>query len=312
MNGRPEPLRIGTRRSRLARWQADHVAQAIASLQDAPPTEFVFITTEGDQITDVPLHQLGGKAFFTKEIEQSLVEAQVDVAVHSLKDLATVMPDGLALGAVLQREDPRDVLISRNGQALADLPAGASIGTSSLRRRALVARSRPDLRLADLRGNVPTRIRKLHEGAYDAIVLAAAGVKRLGFDAEITEYLEPAAFLPAVSQGAIGIQVRSGDDRTARWVSRLEHADTRAATTAERALLRRLEGGCQVPVGALAEAEGPVVRLRGIVASVDGAASVEGEAEGPREEAENLGTSLADDLVRRGADRILAQLSAAR
>jgi hydroxymethylbilane synthase len=244
-------LRIGTRESRLARWQAEHVASAIRALAGAPEPELVLIRTEGDRIQDVPLSQVQGKAFFTKEIEEALLRDRVDVAVHSLKDLATQMPGGLVLGAVMERDDPRDALLLRGG--LDQLPAGATVGTSSLRRRAFLARWRPDLELAELRGNVPTRIRKLDEGRYDAIVLAAAGVKRLGLEARISDYLPFEFFLPAVSQGAIGVQIRADDVETAKWVGHLDHPATRWATAAERALLRTLEGGCQVPVGALAQ-----------------------------------------------------------
>jgi hydroxymethylbilane synthase len=265
----------------------------------------VLIKTEGDRIQDVPLSQVDGKAFFTKEIEEALLKEKVDLAVHSLKDLATEMPPGLELGAVLEREDPRDALIARGSVSLQDLPPGARVGTSSLRRRALLARWRPDLVLLELRGNVPTRIAKLDEGGYDAIVLAAAGVKRLGMEDRISSFLPFQRFLPAVSQGAIGVQIRSGDTGVVEWIEKLDHPRTRLATVAERALLRTLEGGCHVPVGGFAHVEGDRLELRGIICSLDGTSSVEGEISGPTEEAEALGLALARDLLGRGGNGIL-------
>lgn len=305
MNSQNDRLRIGTRASALARWQAEHVAAALRAIPGAPEPELVLIKTEGDLIQDVPLSQVEGSAFFTKEIEEALLKKAVDLAVHSLKDLATEMPPGLDLGAVLEREDPRDALIASGPISLEDLPPGARVGTSSLRRRALLARWRPDLELAELRGNVPTRIQKLDDGGYDAIVLAAAGVKRLGMEDRISSYLPFDRFLPAVSQGAIGVQIRSEDEAAARWVGTLEHPPTRIATTAERALLRRLEGGCHVPVGGFAELEGETLGLWGVICSLDGVNSVEGSTEGPVELAEALSVSLAEDLLARGGNAIL-------
>jgi len=301
----PRRIRIGTRASDLALWQAEHVAAAIRALPGAPEPDLVLIRTEGDRIQDVPLSQVQGKAFFTKEIEEALLTDRVDLAVHSLKDLATEMPPGLALGAVLRREDPRDALISGVGVALEGLPPGARVGTSSLRRRALLARWRPDLDLAELRGNVPTRIQKLDRGDYDAIVLAAAGVKRLGMEDRISSYLPFERFLPAVSQGAIGVQIRRQDEETTRWVEELDHPPTRFATTAERALLRTLEGGCHVPVGALAQMDGQTVRIRAVVCSLDGSRSVEGSRSGLAGNAGAVGIGLAQELLAKGGDAIL-------
>jgi len=218
------------------------------------------------------------------------------------------MPPGLALGSILEREDPRDALIAMESQTLDDLPKGARVGTSSLRRRALLARWRPDLELLELRGNVPTRIRKLDEGGYDAIVLAAAGVSRLGMRERISSYLPVHRFLPAVSQGAIGIQIRSEDDEKARWVMALDHPPTRSATSAERALLRTLEGGCHVPVGALAEVAGKSLSMKAVVCSVDGTRSVEGETAGFSQDAAALGIALAEDLLTRGGNDILESI----
>ena len=303
-------LRIGTRRSDLARWQANHVVAAIGGLAGAPSLEMLYIKTEGDRITDVPLHMIPGKSFFTKEIEQALLDEQVDVAVHSLKDLATELPRGLVIGAVMEREDPRDVLLSHGGSPLEDLAPGARIGTSSLRRRALLRRWRPDLELVDLRGNVPTRIHKLSEGRFDAIVLAAAGVKRLDFESRITAYLPLERVLPAVAQGAVALQVREDDEYVLSWVRQLDDADTRQATAAERALLGRLEGGCQVPVGALATVTNGVLTLRAVVSSLDGTRSVEGMREGPSDQAAQIGGGLAEELLGRGAEVILDEIRA--
>jgi hydroxymethylbilane synthase len=254
---------------------------------------------------------VGGKSFFTKEIEQALLDHRVDVAVHSLKDVATELPAGLDLGAVLEREDPRDVLLSSSGDGLESLPQGARVGTSSLRRRALVARWRPDLELVDLRGNVPTRIRKLADGEYDAIVLAAAGVKRLGLESNITAYLPLDRVLPAVAQGAIVVQTRQGDEGVLGWIRQLDDADTRRATTSERSLLSRLEEGCQVPVGALARVEGEELTLRAVIASLDGSRAVEGAQSGPVQQSQSTGRELADKLLAEGGDSILDEIRAA-
>jgi hydroxymethylbilane synthase len=306
-------LRIGTRGSELAIWQARHVAGLLSALDGAPgelshlTVEIVEIRTEGDQVLDRPLSQVEGKAFFTREIEEALAAGTVDLAVHSLKDLPTALPDGLAIGAVLERGDPRDVWLSRAGAGFAALAAGARIGTSSLRRRALVARWRPELELVDLRGNVPTRVRRLEEGRYDAIVLAAAGVERLGLERHVTEWLPLAKFLPAVAQGAIAVEIRAGDEATAAWVNRLDHEPTRFATDAERALLAALEGGCQVPVGALATVEGTELRLAAEVLSIDGRRRVAGERRGSTSRAGEIGRELAAELIENGAAAILAE-----
>ena len=303
-------LRIGTRKSDLATWQAETVASLIRALPDAPEVELVFIKTEGDRITDVPLHAVPGKAFFTKEIEAALLEGRVDLAVHSLKDLATVVPDGLAIAAVLEREDPRDALLTMNGATFEDLPTDAKVGTSSLRRRAQLARWRPEIEITDLRGNVPTRIRKLEDGAYDAIVLAAAGVRRLQLTERVSQLLPVDRVLPAVSQGAVAVQIRTSDEATRRWVTPLDHADTHVATDAERAVLRTLEGGCQVPVAALAEVRDQRLHVRGMVCALDGTRAVEGDAEGPIADAVAIGCHLADDLAARGGADILAAIRA--
>jgi hydroxymethylbilane synthase len=305
-----EALRIGTRGSALALWQAEHVAARIAGQPGAPPVELVHIETQGDRIQDVALSRLPGKAFFTKELEEAITDGRVDLAVHSLKDVETAMPKGLVLAAILEREDPGDALVARPGLRLDSLPDGARVGTSSLRRAAFLRRWRPDLDVADLRGNVPTRLRRLDDGDYDAIILAAAGLKRLGLGDRITDAVPFDVMLPAVSQGAIAIQLRADDERVARWIEPLDHAPTRMRTTAERALLREVEGGCQVPLGAHATIHGDRMELAAAVASLDGAASVTGRTSGPPRDAVMLGRGLAGDLLARGGEAILAAIRA--
>jgi hydroxymethylbilane synthase len=304
------PLRIGTRASALALWQAEHVAGRIRAQSDAPPVELVHIETEGDKIQDVALSRLPGKAFFTKELEAAIQDGRVDLAVHSLKDVETVMPEGLVLGAILEREDPRDALVARPGLRLDSLPAGSRVGTSSLRRAAFLRRWRPDLEVADLRGNVPTRLRRLDDGDYDAIVLAAAGLKRLGLGERITDYFPFSVLLPAVSQGAIAIQLRQDDAETGHWIESLDHLDTRLATTAERALLREVEGGCQVPLGAHATIRDGGMNLAATVAALDGSRAVAGVIDGAPGDAVALGRGLAGDLLGRGAADIMAEIRA--
>lgn len=302
-------LRIGTRGSALALWQANHVEALIGAQPGAPRVELVRIRTEGDVRTDVPLWQIGGRAFFTNEIDKALLSGEVDIAVHSLKDLATVLDSGIELVAALEREDPRDAVISRWRVGLADLPQGARVGTSSLRRRAFVARMRPDLELLELRGNVPTRVERLKKGDYDAIILASAGLQRLGLEEHICERLSPVEFPPAVSQGAIGVCIRAGDAEAARWLQKLDNRASRLATTAERALLRRIEGGCQVPLGALGTlTDDDTLRLHALVCALDGSRSLRAEAELPASPANAvaLGQRLADELLAQGAAKLIA------
>ena len=307
-------LRIGTRASALALWQARHVEGLIRALPGAPAVQLVPIVTSGDLQTQVPLWAVRGRAFFTKELDRALLDSRIDLAVHSLKDLPTELEPGLALAAVLEREDPQDALISGTGAPLTALPRGARVGTSSLRRRAFLARLRPDLQLLELRGNVPTRIERLERGEYDAIVLAAAGLKRLGLEGRICERLSPADFPPAVSQGAIGICARRADEHTRQWLSRLEHQATRLATTAERALLRRIEGGCQVPLGALAQLTRERIEMRAVVCALDGTSSLSaaGECAPEADAAQALGERLAAELIRQGAARLIAAQRAAQ
>ncbi|MEA3181939.1 MAG: hydroxymethylbilane synthase [Gammaproteobacteria bacterium] len=307
-------LRIGTRGSALALWQAHHVEALIKSQSGAPPVELVRIRTEGDVRTDVPLWQIGGRAFFTKEIDKALLNNEIDIAVHSLKDLSTVLESGIELAAALEREDPRDALLSRSGAGLADLPRGARLGTSSLRRRAFVARLRPDIELLELRGNVPTRIDRMKNGDYDAIILAAAGLRRLELDQHISEFLSLEEFPPAVSQGAIGVCTRTGDTEAARWLQKLDDRASRLATTAERALLRRLEGGCQVPLGALGSLEGDTLRLHAAVCALDGTKILQARSQMPATlaNATSLGQRVAEDLLSQGAAGLMANERTAR
>ena len=307
-------LRIGTRGSALALWQAQHVEALIRSQPGAPLVQLVRIRTEGDVRTDVPLWQIGGRAFFTKEIDKALLGDEIDIAVHSLKDLSTVLETGIELAAALEREDPRDALLSRSGARLADLPRGARLGTSSLRRRAFVARARPDIELLELRGNVPTRIERLKNGDYDAIILAAAGLRRLGLDPNISELLSLEDFPPAVSQGAIGVCMRTGDTEAGRWLQQLDNRASRLATTAERALLRKLEGGCQVPLGAIGTLEGDTLRLHAAVCALDGSKILQAKSSMPATlaNAVSLGQQLAEDLLSQGAAALMANERTAR
>ena len=320
-------LRIGTRASQLAMWQARLVADLVRAQSEAPPVELVPIRTAGDERTDIPLWQAGGRAFFTREIDSAVLAGEVDLAVHSLKDLPTALDPGLALSAVLEREDPRDALLTHSGLQLDQLRAGARVGTSSLRRRAFLARVRRDLTVLELRGNVPTRVERLARGEFDAMILAAAGLKRLGLERHIAAYLPAEDFTPAVSQGAIAVVSRADGHSTARWLGRLDHFATRIATLAERALLRKVEGGCQVPLGALASLDEDRVRLRALVCSLDGASSVRAQGEiairdargaasaGPDAEdsrvacrrAEQLGEQVAEELLAKGAMHIIEQ-----
>ena len=305
-------LRIGTRGSALALWQAEETKRLIGALPGAPAVELVIIKTQGDLQQDIPLWKTPGKGFFTAELDRAQLDNEVDIVVHSLKDLATVMTPGLVLTAVLEREDPRDALVTRSGGDLASLPKGARIGTSSLRRRAFLAHARPDLQHMELRGNVPTRVRKLDEDAFDAIILATAGLKRLGLENRVSARLPTPEFPSAVAQGIIGICTREGDTKTQRWVTPLNHVASRVAAEAERGLLRRLEGGCQVPVGALATLNGETVTLYSAACNLDGSDFVAAEGSAPLAEAAALGVKVAEDLLNKGASRVLDQANLRR
>jgi hydroxymethylbilane synthase len=266
------------------------------------------IQTSGDKIVDVPLAKIGGKGLFVKEIEEALLSGEIDFAVHSMKDVPTQLPDGLEILCVPPREDSRDALISRTGCRFQELPVGARVGSSSLRRQSQFLHARPDLRIEMLRGNLDTRLKKLKEGQFDAIILAAAGLRRLGWTEEITEYLDPQLCLPAIGQGALGIEGRSNDQFVRSILNRLTHPPTQVAVTAERALLHRLEGGCQVPIAAYATLTNDQVHLEGLVASVDGKTVIRDAVQGTRAEAQALGTRLAERLLARGADKILGEI----
>ncbi len=308
-----ETLRVGTRGSKLALWQADHVVARLRAGHAGLRVERVIVRTLGDKRPEGALAEIGERGIFTREIEDALRKGSIDLAVHSLKDLPTRIAEGLELGAVLVREDPRDALLSRLAPRLRALPEGARIGTSSLRRRAQLLALRADLKVLDLRGNVPTRLQKLERGECDAIVLARAGLLRLGLEGRIAEVFEPETLLPAVGQGAIGVQIRVGEPRVAGLVAALDHEPTRLATAAERALLARLEGGCQVPVAALGTLAGRRLTLRGLVADVEGREVVrdsEARDVGGEAEARALGEALGERLLRQGGAPILARVRA--
>lgn len=291
---------IGSRGSQLALWQARWVSSKLAEL--GAECRIEIIKTTGDKITDVPLAKVGTKGLFTKEIEDALLAGAVDLAVHSLKDMPTELPRGLTLRAVPEREDVRDAMV---GRKLDELPRGARVGTSSLRRSAQLKALRPDLSIETIRGNLDTRLRKLDEGQFDAIVLAAAGLRRLGWAERIAELLDEEVMCPAVGQGALAIETREDDGPAARLCARLEHADSRAAVTAERALLGSLGGGCQVPIGANAKVSDGRLRLRGLVAAPDGSRVVRGAREGSVGEAASLGADLGAELLGNGGREIL-------
>jgi hydroxymethylbilane synthase len=299
------PLRIGTRGSPLALWQANHVADRLRPLAVPRPVVLVEIETAGDRVRDVALSQLGGEGVFTKEIQRALLAGAADVAVHSLKDLPTAPVDGLVLAAVPPRGPVGDVFVSRRHARFDALPVGATVGTSSLRRRAQALHRRPDLSLVNLRGNVETRLRKLDEQGLDAIVLAEAGLLRLGLAGHITEVLDRSWMLPAVGQGALGLECRTADAATRALLAALDDALTRGAVLAERALLRGLGGGCLVPIGALGTVQGEELTLCGAVLPPDGKARVAGELRGPAGQAEALGQALAESLLARGAGALL-------
>lgn len=298
-------LVLGTRGSKLALQQSQWVQARLQELAPDVTISLKQIHTSGDKILDVPLAKIGGKGLFVKEIEDALLNKEIDLAVHSMKDVPTSLPEGLAILCVPPREDPRDALISRDGRSLDQLPSGARIGTSSLRRQALLLHRRPDFVIDMLRGNLDTRLRKLREGQFDAIILAAAGLRRLGWEQEITEYLATDLSLPAIAQGALGIEARQDDRFVAELLARFEHRPTRITVTAERALLHRLEGGCQVPIAAHALLEDKRVTLDGLVASVDGRRMVRHQIQGDASEARQLGTQLAERLLADGGEEIL-------
>jgi len=305
------PVIVGTRGSKLALWQAEWLRSALLERFSGISVELAIIKTQGDKILDVPLAKVGGKGLFVKEIEEALREGRVDVAVHSLKDMPAEIPAGLAIGAVPEREVPTDVLISRNGLTLMEVPAGGVIGTSSLRRAAQLRHLRPDLEVFPLRGNVETRIRKLDTDQLAAVVLAAAGVKRLGLEHRVTEHLAADRMLPAVGQGALCLEIREQDPRIGPMIATLDHPATRTAVSGERAFLRRLEGGCQVPIAGYGRIEDSHFTLTGLVAAVDGSRVIKHSLSGPAASAERIGVQLAEMILSRGADQILKNLASA-
>lgn len=303
-----ETLRIATRASRLALWQSNHVAALIRRSHPELAVELVPMTTRGDQILDQPLAKIGGKGLFIKELEIAMLERRADIAVHSVKDLPSAVPDGFEIGAILPREDPRDVLVSAAGDALNGLAPGSVVGTSSLRRQSQLLAQRPDLKVADLRGNVPTRLRQLEDGRFDAIVLAAAGLKRLELLDHRAHHLDVTAMLPAVGQGAIGIEWRADDNEVHRLLAPLECPSTRLCVEAERAMNATLGGSCDVPIGGHAVLHGQELILTGLVASHDGAEIIRLEQRDSAARPRELGQALGQALLSGGARRILKQL----
>ncbi len=301
-------IKIGTRGSRLALWQANWVKNTLMEKFPGLTVELEIIKTKGDKILDVPLAKVGGKGLFVKEIEEALLDGRVDIAVHSMKDMPSEIPEGLCIGAVPEREDPRDAFVSNTLASVSELPRGGRVGTSSLRRSAQLKILRPDLEIVSLRGNLDTRLNKLETEGLDAIILAAAGLRRMGFADRITRLLDEETMLPAVGQGALSIECRENDPEIAPFVSSLDHAETRAVVMGERAFLHRLEGGCQVPIAGHGKPEGDTLRLCGLVASLDGTTLIKENISGPKENSPALGRELAEILLAKGAKEILEQV----
>ena len=302
------PIRIATRKSPLAMWQAEFVKAALEQAHPGLQVELVPMVTKGDIILDTPLAKVGGKGLFVKELEVAMLEGRADIAVHSMKDVPVEFPEGLGLVTICEREDPRDAFVSNQYENLEQLPAGAVVGTSSLRRQCQLRAQRPDLVVKDLRGNVNTRLRKLDDGEYDAIILACAGLKRLKMEDRIRDAIAPETSLPAVGQGAVGIECRLDDQRVRQLLDALNHRDTETRVLCERAMNNRLQGGCQVPIGSYSVLEGDQIWLRALVGEPDGSQIVRGEIRGHRDDAEQLGVQLADQLLGDGAKAILDEL----
>ncbi|ELD6123961.1 hydroxymethylbilane synthase [Vibrio cholerae] len=302
------PIRIATRQSPLALWQANYVKDALMAAHPGLQVELVTMVTRGDVILDTPLAKVGGKGLFVKELEIAMLEGRADLAVHSMKDVPVDFPDGLGLVTICEREDPRDAFVSNTYAKIEDLPSGAIVGTCSLRRQCQLKAARPDLVIKELRGNVGTRLSKLDAGEYDAIILAAAGLKRLELESRIRSFIEPEQSLPAVGQGAVGIECRVNDQRVRALLAPLNHADTADRVRCERAMNLTLQGGCQVPIGSYALLEGDHIWLRALVGKPDGSQIVRGEIRGPRTQAEQLGITLAEQLLSQGAKEILERL----
>lgn len=301
-------VKIGSRDSALAMWQTKHVISELEKVTSEYTFEIVPLKTKGDKILDVSLAKVGDKGLFTKELEAAMLDKTTDLAVHSMKDVPTNLVDGLIIGSILKREDPRDVLISPKGYTFQTLPEGAKVGTSSLRRKAQLQNLRPDLKICDVRGNLNTRMRKMHEENFDALILAAAGVIRMGWSDEISEYLPMDISLAAVSQGAIGIECREDDAEIMALIAKINDEETATCVCAERALLRALEGGCQIPIAAHAVIKNDTLKLNGLVASLDGKRVIKETLSGNKDNAEEIGLELAKKLTALGADEILAEI----
>ena len=301
-------IRIGTRKSKLALWQANYIAEKLKEHFPDLDVELVKITTKGDKILDVPLAKVGGKGLFVKEIEEAMLRNEIDIAVHSLKDVPTYFPEGLGLVAITEREDPRDAFLSVKYSSIDEMPEGAVLGTSSLRRKAQIMIKRKDLEIKDLRGNVDTRIRKLEEGQYDGIILAYAGLKRLGLQNKVKQVFDPAYMIPAVAQGFLGIEARLDDEKTKEIVSVLNHEESFIRATAERAFLKKLEGGCQVPLAAYSEIYDGKLKITGFVSDLTGDRFFRDSIEGSLDKAEELGEKLANKLLEEGAKEVLEEV----
>jgi len=300
-------IRLGSRGSKLALWQAEHVRTEVTR-HTGRKVEITKIKTTGDMILDVPLAKVGGKGLFVKEIEEALLSDRIDLAVHSMKDVPTDLPGGLEIVCITRREDPRDAFLSVKHARLEELPKCAKVGTSSLRRQTQLLSLRPDLEIGQLRGNLDTRIRKMEEGQYDAILLAAAGLRRLGWEGKIRQYLPTDLSIPAIGQGALGIEIRTADARTREAVAFLDDSDTAFAVRAERGFLKRLEGGCQVPIAAHGTIAGGIVTLVGLIGRPDGSEILRGRRSGNLSEAESIGVALAEELLSRGGKKILDEV----
>ncbi len=301
-------LRIATRKSPLALWQAEHVKTRLMDAHAGLNVELVTFTTKGDKILDTPLAKIGGKGLFVKELETAILEGKADIAAHSIKDVPMEFPEGLFLSTILEREEPCDAFVSNTFDSVQNLPEGAIVGTCSLRRKCQLLSKRPDLIIKDLRGNVNSRLEKLDNGDYDAIVLACAGLVRLEMANRIKQRISSSWILPAVGQGAVGLEAREGDIETLELISVLQHEDTTDRITAERALNKRLQGGCQVPIASYAMLDGDTLHLQALVGEPDGSLIIQGDISGHRNDAEELGEKLADDLLSRGAKEILEKL----
>jgi len=304
----PQRIRIATRKSPLALWQAEEVSRQLKQHHPELEIELVKMVSKGDKFLDAPLAKIGGKGLFVKELEQAMLDGEADIAVHSMKDVPMEFPDGLHLSVIMEREDPTDAFVSNKYKNLQDLPENARIGSSSLRRQLQIKEMMPGAEMLNLRGNVNSRLQKLDDGEFDAIILASAGLIRLKFTARIADRIAPEQSLPSVGQGAVGIECRMGDAQIEALIAPLNHHDTYTRLSAERAMNHRLHGGCQVPIAGYAELEGDEIYLRGLVGRPDGSEVVRAQIRGPRDQAEALGTELADQLLNDGADVILREM----